>query len=209
MKNTAARRYTHGPKEALRREGATPKWRSACLIALSAALMSAGCKSIHTAPANFDFKATPDVGLAIISTRIDSRCNTVVAGAAIEYRSEVDGSIGVILMDNSFVQRDFEDPPGYLFAKPLKPGMYVLGKLTIPNRRAVHPLGLDFTVQQGRATYLGEFSIQVPDCTSFRYSVANQWERDAAMIRNKYPNVRIEDVDVHVMRNSLMPTRLP
>lgn len=194
---------------ALLRECARLKLRLAVLIALSVAVMTVGCKSIHTAPANFDFKATPEVGLAIISTRIDSRCNAVFAGAAIEYRSEVDGSTDLILMDNSFIQRDFEHPPGYLFAKPLKPGRYVLGKLSIPNRRAVHPLGLDFTVQAGRATYLGQFEIQVPGCTNFKYAISNQWERDAALIRRKYPNVRIEDVDLHIMRNPLMPTGLP
>ena len=179
-------------------------------LALAAVVLS-GCQSLYNAPKDFDPKESAGLGLVVLSSRLDDKNCSVGAGivSSVALRSEETGEKTSLVLHSTFWQPEFSDPPGSILAYALKPGYYVMGQLHMAKFTSVHPLGLGFTVREGQVVYLGEFATKVLDCKRFAFNLSDQWNRDGPAIKNRYPKINLNDVNIRILQNSLMPVKRP
>jgi hypothetical protein len=166
-------------------------------------LLFCSCRSMHTVEGEYRFEQNPGKGLVVISTRIDSNCG-VIKGGTIEFQAISSGEKSLFLLDNPFIGNDFTNPPGYFWVRSLPAGDYRLARVTIAQTASVNPLNMVFSVREGKAVYLGEFNIRVPDCKGFTYRIKDEWERDARLLSERIKNLRAEDLQ----KDLLVPSPL-
>ncbi|HRE17991.1 MAG TPA: hypothetical protein PLW86_13150 [Rhodocyclaceae bacterium] len=169
------------------------------LLLLFASLLATSCKSIHTIDGEYRF--SDGYGLVAISTRIDNRCAMTLfsSGAINFYALNGNRTSGLFLLDNSLVQRDFENPPGYFFVRSLPEGDYRLSNISFHGYISRKPLDIPFSVTAGKTKYLGEFSVDVPNCNGFNYRVTDQWERDQNIFRTRVTNLPPASVEKQIL----------
>jgi hypothetical protein len=175
----------------------SPRLFFMCLVAA----LCTSCKSIHTIEGEYRFADHPGHGLVVISTRIDNRCeSTVFSSGSLDFRSTDGKTSGLFLLDNPFIDKDFQSPPGYFFVRSLPQGEYRILKLSFPGYKSKSEIGSTFTVSEGETTYLGEVFVDVPNCQRFTYRLANMWSRDEQFLKNRIRNLSTERVKKQVLR---------
>jgi hypothetical protein len=122
------------------------------------------------------------------------------SSGALEFRSADGKTSGLLQLDNTFLAKDFQNPPGYFSVRPLPQGEYRIHKLTFHGYKSNSEIGSRFTVVAGEATYLGEVFVDVPTCKGFAYRVADMWSRDEQLLRKKVRNLATEQVRKQVLR---------
>lgn len=171
------------------------------LVMCLAAVFCASCKSLHTVEGDYRFADHPGYGLVVISTRIDNRCATAgFKSGALEFSSTDGKKTGLFLLDNTFIERDFQNPPGYFFVRSLPQGEYRILGLSFHGYRSSNEIGRTFTVASEKTTYLGEFSVEVPNCKRFTYRVTDMWERDEQLLKKRVRIQPEEQVQKQVLR---------
>lgn len=168
-------------------------------IAMPFVVALTGC--VMGAARDFALEPGSSEGLVVISTRGEDACHpgSTLSSAAVMLVSEADGSRVPLLLKNMWVKPDFENPPGYLYVKSLPQGRYFLGKANYSSTRAglssKRDLDIPFTVEAGKAYYLGELTISfLPNCGDLKVTVRNQRERDLDLFAKRMKNVRPDQV---------------
>lgn len=93
-------------------------------------------------------------------------------------------------------------PIGRVAALRLPAGDYELydWKLVVPNQYGGNEFGpkrafgYRFTIEAGRATYLGNVDLRMTEQDTYGITVENKAERDLALLEKKLPSMRAEDV---------------
>jgi hypothetical protein len=154
-------------------------------------------------------------GLVVLSTRWAFACppsGLVPIPAVLPSLGYMDSDLKQgfgFLIHDAHVKRDFENPPGLFHAQARKAGDYKL--LRIGFSFAGHPyrspdFSIPFTVREGKVTYLGEITVHVSDCRprddtfKFNITVANRWDRDKALFRERLPKLSVNTVSIDVLR---------
>lgn len=183
--------------------------RSLRLALLLFALALAGCKSLYTAPSDFDPKHSNGLGLVTASARLASTCqhgSGIIA--ELWLRSETTGENHSLVLVNTFWEPDFENPRGSVVAKALPPGNYVVSRVALNRYVLRHPPGWSFKVEDGRVVYLGQiYTLVSLDCKTASFNLTDEWRRDALIVSKLYPKVDAQDVDIRVLRPLVAPPR--
>jgi hypothetical protein len=149
----------------------------------------------------YDFAKHPERGLLVVSTRFSSDCKSGETPATyITYLDDLSPASkgGVIPVASRPEEHAFQAPPGYFVVQEQEGRQYTLKDLKLSLLRDMAmPLELPFTVEAGKAIYLGEIHVRYLNCDTFpsvSLQVTDQWERDARLLQAQLPNVRPEEV---------------
>ncbi|WP_342374999.1 hypothetical protein NVS55_27265 [Myxococcus stipitatus] len=162
---------------------------------------------------DFKFPQNPDYGLVIVSTRVEGdifihkaffpRKDDEDVGASALLLFYSDGhspgqsKVGVIPAENAVGDFDFHDPPGYLSIRKVGAGevQYLRTTCSTGRRPIGKGHGAPFTVEAGKAIYLGEVHIGRACVTTVR----DEWERDKKLVLERMPNLREEDLEKRLL----------
>jgi len=122
------------------------------------------------------------------------------SSGSLDFRSADGKTSGLFLLDNTFLAKDFQNPPGYFFVRSLPQGEYRILKLSFHGYKSNSEIGSTFTVAAGQTTYLGEVFVGVPNCQGFAYRVVDMWSRDEQLLKKRVRNLATEQVKKQVLR---------
>jgi hypothetical protein len=149
----------------------------------------------------YSFAKHPERGLLVASTRFSSDCKAgETPSATLSYLDDLSsaGKGGVIPVASRPEESNFQDPPGYFVVQEVEGREYELRNLSISLLRELNSdLRIPFTVDAGKAVYLGELHVRYINCDTFpsvSLQVTDQWERDAQLFQARVPNVRPDQV---------------
>lgn len=108
---------------------------------------------------------------------------------------------------------EFSDSDGSVFAIALAPGDYILSRWEIEVGAyaiiyPVEPVPLPFTVEKGKATYIGNLHmffrtgrniIGLPSIDDGRPVISDRSERDIPMLLKRYPNLKREEIGIKII----------
>lgn len=162
-----------------------------------------GCASaLHSVPSDFKFDDQSNYGLVIASTKwLDPGDRNFDA-----YVRKYPGFHvhTPFLVRNTFLKRDFENPPGYFYIKKFEAGSYHIYHPELMTVSEIH-----FDVKPGEIVYIGELEFRpVFDCgdgpkrndcvggyiNAVVPSVKNRWERDKELTKQRLLNYSVDSV---------------
>lgn len=180
------------------------------ILAFSLFMYGCGTTSMNVLQ---DYKLKPDdnKGLVIISTSWISAAPfekvAFMPGLSKTVTNNINEAMGNILnVNNTFIEHDFTDPPGYFYIMELEAGSYeVFHKTMMVN-------SIRFDVIPGEIVYIGglEFRyilgcMQTPGtgCEPDKYNyvvpaVTNQWDRDKALMQQRLKNYKPDSVNIRL-----------
>ncbi len=208
------------------------------IILLALSFLITGCglmirsESIGTSsvPSNYSLStaAQENSGLLIVATRFTMRCESIVTPFTLGANLGADiwpyGKLyatrdGDKLIDitaysplTNLRKADYRSPPGFFHVVKMSPGNYYFNSITGHNAESSSItdrfVSLPFTIEKGKATYVGEVSIAVSECdysgvdddeeeenkavkkeARVKYNVTNHWRRDSQLLKYKYKNI--------------------
>jgi hypothetical protein len=136
---------------------------------------------------DYAFEPGSKEGIVVMSTRVNHKCGGGINVANIDYEGIVGQDIerGMFMLTNAMVGHDFENPPGYYHMRKLPAGEYRFTKMTAASTKgvfkALNDLDILFTVAPGKVCYLGEFYVDIPNCSNFTIRFNDQRQRDGAL----------------------------
>lgn len=172
----------------------------------------AGCSSmterirvIDTVDADYRLSGQPGHGLVLASTRFTTDCKAGEEPAVdLIYRSNWygDAPMGQLPVTGPADKRDFENPPGYLVVREARASEYAFRYLVVDSHSREMKARTPFTVEEGKAVYLGEIHVSYLNCDSrptVTIQTRDEWERDRQLFAKELTNLRSEDVIKRVL----------
>jgi hypothetical protein len=156
-------------------------------------------------PQKFDLPASKDKGLLVASVRLEGLpedASTIFGWTTITYREE-----GALLAygDGAVSSRDGGIKiEGEKFAKlnviALSPGNYRFWLVKIGGLEAKLEPPLRFTINPGRATYVGMMRVRTQAGFTYRLRIADEQERDIPLLMKNWPGVPRDAIDVQLLQ---------
>jgi hypothetical protein len=179
------------------------------MLAVMSLLVCAACgtarNSVSDVKPDYSFAKRPGSGLIVLSTRFSSACERD-KHQAIELHYVDDSythkSGGVVPVQDWHREPDLQDPAGYFVVRELRAGQHffynelVVGGLSNYEIKGLSIRNLTpFTVEEGKATYLGEIQLERTDCgQSVKARLTDQWERDSKLFEARMKNLSSKQV---------------
>jgi len=175
--------------------------RIQCILIVAVSILP-GCSILGNIKPDFKFGPNPKVGLVVLSTVEDNRCEGFPLGRSSTFYysriSDNDKHVRDIIVNNPFIKTDFSDPPGSLKVLSLEEGEYAFTRWVCHygNWRISAPIMRPgFRVKAGEIIYLGEIHFFVPpDGKSVTTTISDKSERDLALFSTKMLNFSESDV---------------
>lgn len=175
--------------------------RMKCILIVAMGVLS-GCSNLGNVKPDFKFGPDPEVGLVVLSTVEDNRCEVLLLARSSTFNyckiSDKDQPVRDIIVNNPFIKTDFSDPPGSLKILSLEEGEYAFTSwvCSYGNWRIrapiMHPR---FTVKAGEIIYLGEIHFFIPpDGKSVTTTISDKSGRDLSLFSKKMLNFSESDV---------------
>lgn len=174
----------------------------------------AGCANPFMIKSDYTFAEHPGEGVIVFSTRWAYECPNVLlmpppVSQTLFYTGN-DSRFGVYLY-HSGIKRDFENPPGYIFALPHKAGAYRFNGISFSRGGKLFKSPTPtfaFQVREGKITYLGEITIRVSEChykpswgeARFDIAVSNQWGRDRQLLTQRMIKENTNAAIIEILR---------
>lgn len=169
-------------------------------------LLLMGCESNIRISDSFEFPDKTDEGVIVLSTRVIDNCGGGIHSISLDYegRPKRNGSFGKLLIANTFMSNDFDDPPGFLQIKNLPSGAY---KFTWFNKTGarmgfvnIENHDLTFNVEPGSIHYLGELLLSINDCSSYTIRTSNQLNRDKSLFDKKMTKLKSSNFMINIIK---------
>lgn len=168
-------------------------------ILLPLLLLVGGCSTASQNPGvgdNYSFSQEKDEGLVVISTSYtNDNCTGLLPPVVTTYFYSTSGSnfSRQIAINNPLIINDFENPPGYFFVLNVPAGSYRFASLEMLAGSTKYsgqlPNFSPFSVAAGQVVYIGQLTINIPDCSKFRTTFEDHTKRDRAMFEKRVPNL--------------------
>jgi len=188
------------------------KIKQICLLLFIGVL--SGCVSVTediTPGYSLDSAAKENKGLLIVSTRFSLICDSVdPLGLGVGTPGGLWGNVWPNGNDTSGIwayhparrKSDFRSPYGYFHVQKLAPGEYYFNYMRADQDHQSsitrEIASLPFTIEKGRATYVGEVSVAISECdysaepeavANMKFTVSNQWRRDKHEFKARFHNI--------------------
>lgn len=157
-----------------------PRWIVATLLAV----LLISC-SVRQPRGAVELPANGDEAMIVFSTRVNDTC-----GGVVMLMLGVDALQGnrlshvPIQLVNSFLKKDFSDPPVMFYTLKFKAGDLRFTKITRTGTKAgfqsEREINIQMHVEPGKVYYLGELYVDL-NCGSFSLRVNDQRQRDGAL----------------------------
>jgi hypothetical protein len=160
---------------------------------------------IDTVDADYQLPGQPGHGLVFASTRFTTDCKAGEEPSVdLVYFSNwySNTTFGQLPVTGPADKRDFQDPPGYLIVREARASGHEFRYIDIGSRSREMKTRTPFTVEEGKAVYLGEIHVIYVNCNarpSMTIQVKDEWERDRRLFEKQMTNVRSEDVIKRVL----------
>lgn len=165
------------------------------VVNLLAVLLLSGCAEdqVNT------FRATPDTGLVVVSTRFDSPCGI---GSNLLLDKDADNSVQLMMFKNPFLKYNAPEHDGFLWARAYRAGHWRVDTIRVGNRIASDKQAWSFDVKPGQAVYIGEVTLHVNgDCSLAAITVKDEWARDSAVLPRLFPGIAASEVQKQLMHH--------
>lgn len=155
---------------------------------------------------NFSLTADSQEGVIVVSTRTDDQCRGKANSSQLIFSGEPSTKVkyAQLFLENTFMKKDFKNPPGYLIVLKLPAGKYQITKLTKTGARqgnvSLEKYKMGFTVSAGKISYLGEIHGDIPDCGSFKVSVKDEHVRDGKLLEERFQNLKAADMEMQIIK---------
>ena len=144
-------------------------------------------------------KKHPTRGIVVASGRMDQNCGR---WGHIVFENATGKRSMLLIIDNMFTSRDFEDPPGQFFTQEFEQGEWHIRGLLVGSYLSDFSKlpGYTFTVVAGKALYLGQLHVQPsPDCSSYSIVTTNEWDRDSLLFAKETKELAKDDVEISLL----------
>ncbi|TQV82135.1 hypothetical protein [Denitrobaculum tricleocarpae] len=193
------------------------------LLLIGFVLSGCATKSVDT---SFAFTPETETGLVVGSASSDVKDESWYDGLVKFYYIKTD-EIGKLGTKNAgFIyalpptlplgapgDSEFSDSDGSVFAIALEPGDYILSRWEIEVGAyaiiyPVDPAPLPFTVEKGKATYVGNLHmffrtarniIGLTSINDGRPAISDRSERDLPLLLERYPNLKREEIEIEII----------
>ena len=158
-------------------------------LTLLVVLALPGCATINV-PSNYSLTPKGDKGLVVLS--LTHTLSTVI----VDYRqkegeTQVDGAFMTGTIQDPM---DWDHPKGRLVVAELPAGKYELYQWRSEGFNVTYTskiFSIPFTVVAGKATYIGNFFVNIDESTSrYRLEVTDKSDRDLPLLIRRYPNIK-------------------
>ncbi len=173
-------------------------------------LLVSGCASTtQGVDSGHRLNAASGNGLIAIAARMTDHCGKILNSYSLEFRQVQDGNyIGSFQLHNMLIKSDYENPDGYFYTRELPGGEYmIIGIADNAGGRFggfIKP-AVKFNVAPGKAQYLGEVTLDLPECKGDELpdpeiSIKDEFDRDARLFDARMKNLSSKDLTVSIMK---------
>ncbi len=147
-----------------------------------ALVLQVGCTTrFHNVGKGFTFEDDPGMAIVVVSTRLDSQCEGSIQSSFFiaEGITEKGRVRNMVIVSNALMDKDLEDPPGFLFIQDWPPGEYRLSHFSSSSTQGggnSRDINIYFDIAPDSIQYLGEFYVEMPNCYSFTLEVRDDME---------------------------------
>ena len=154
---------------------------------------------------NFTFDNNVNEGMVVLSARSEDNCRGISNSVVLMFResssrTEMDG----FFLENTFLSKDFENPPGCFLVKTLPAGTYTFTRLAktgvMQGAADIEHHDLTFTVIPEKIQYSGEIQANIASCSAVEILVKDMQDRDKNLLDQRMTQLSSFDFEYQIMK---------